>query len=167
MNFLDMLAGAERANQSMLCVGLDPEPTRFPGRLKGDANKIYDFCAAIVDATADLVSSFKPQIAYFAAHRAEGQLERLMEHMRRVAPQVPTRPRGASPPVRGAPAAAGAPVAVLARRALARASVQPPKRARYLSQPASRPLPLAPHGVAGLAQQGAQATRPQKSQRAE
>ena len=89
MNFLDMLAGAERANRSMLCVGLDPEPTRFPGRLKGDANKIYDFCAAIVDATADLVSSFKPQIAYFAAHRAEGQLERLMEHMRRVAPQVP------------------------------------------------------------------------------
>ena len=89
MNFLDMLAGAERANRSMLCVGLDPEPTRFPAGLKGDANKIYDFCAAIVDATADLVSSFKPQIAYFAAYRAEGQLERLMEHMRRVAPQVP------------------------------------------------------------------------------
>ena len=84
-----MLAGAERANQSMLCVGLDPEPTKCPAGLKGDANKIYDFCAAIVDATADLVSSFKPQIAYFAAHRAEGQLERLMEHMRRVAPQVP------------------------------------------------------------------------------
>ena len=89
MNFLDMLATAERDNSSMLCVGLDPEPTRFPGRYKGDANKIYDFCAQIVDATADLVISFKPQIAYFAAHRAEGQLERLMEHMRRVAPQVP------------------------------------------------------------------------------
>ena len=89
MNFLDMLAPAERDNSSMLCVGLDPEPTRFPGRLKGDANKIYDFCAQIVDATADLVIAFKPQIAYFAAHRAEGQLERLMEHMRRVAPQVP------------------------------------------------------------------------------
>ena len=73
----------------MLCVGLDPEPSRFPGALKGNANKIYDFCAAIVDATADAVISFKPQIAYFAAHRAEGQLERLMEHMRRVAPQVP------------------------------------------------------------------------------
>ena len=89
MNFLDMLATAERDNRSMLCVGLDPEPTRFPGRYKGDANKIYDFCAQIVDATADLVIAFKPQIAYFAAHRAEGQLERLMEHMRRVAPQVP------------------------------------------------------------------------------
>ena len=87
--FLDMLRAAEQQNQSMLCVGLDPEPTRFPGKLKGNSNKIYDFCAAIVDATADLVISFKPQIAYFAAHRAEGQLERLMEHMRRAAPNVP------------------------------------------------------------------------------
>jgi orotidine-5'-phosphate decarboxylase len=89
MTFLEMLSAAERQNNSMLCVGLDPEPTKFPDRIKGDSNKIYDFCAAIVDATADLVNSFKPQIAYFAAHRAEGQLERLMEHMRRVAPHVP------------------------------------------------------------------------------
>ena len=89
MTFIDMLQGAERAHGSMLCVGLDPEPTRFPGKYKGDSNKIYDFCARIVDATADLVIAFKPQIAYFAAHRAEGQLERLMEHMRRVAPNVP------------------------------------------------------------------------------
>ncbi|MBK7548100.1 MAG: orotidine-5'-phosphate decarboxylase [Rhodoferax sp.] len=89
MTFLDMLRTAERQNGSMLCVGLDPEPARFPGSLKGDASKIYDFCAAIVDATADLVIAFKPQIAYFAAHRAEDQLERLMAHMRRAAPQVP------------------------------------------------------------------------------
>jgi orotidine-5'-phosphate decarboxylase len=89
MTFIEMLQGAERAHGSMLCVGLDPEPTRFPGKFKGDANKIYDFCARIVDATSDLVIAFKPQIAYFAAHRAEGQLERLMEHMRRVAPGVP------------------------------------------------------------------------------
>jgi orotidine-5'-phosphate decarboxylase len=89
MNFLDMLRQAERQNGSMLCVGLDPEPAKFPTSLKGDAGKIYDFCAAIVDATADLVSAFKPQIAYFAAHRAEDQLERLMAHMRRAAPGVP------------------------------------------------------------------------------
>jgi orotidine-5'-phosphate decarboxylase len=89
MNFIDMLGAAERQNTSMLCVGLDPEPTKFPAHLKGDASKIYDFCAAIVDATADLVIAFKPQIAYFAAHRAEAQLERLMAHMRRTAPQVP------------------------------------------------------------------------------
>ena len=89
MTFIDMLGAAERQNQSLLCVGLDPEPAKFPGALQGDASKIYDFCAAIVDATADLVIAFKPQIAYFAAHRAEDQLEKLMEHMRRTAPQVP------------------------------------------------------------------------------
>jgi orotidine-5'-phosphate decarboxylase len=89
MTFLEMLRNAQARNASMLCVGLDPEPTRFPSDLKGDAGRIYDFCARIVDATADLVIAFKPQIAYFAAHRAEVQLERLMEHMRRAAPQVP------------------------------------------------------------------------------
>nr|WP_319564073.1 orotidine-5'-phosphate decarboxylase [uncultured Rhodoferax sp.] len=89
MKFLDLLRQAERQNSSMLCVGLDPEPAKFPTAYQGDARKIYDFCAAIVEATADLVSAFKPQIAYFAAHRAEDQLERLMAHMRRTAPGVP------------------------------------------------------------------------------
>ena len=89
MTFLDKLAAAQQKNGSLLCVGLDPEPARFPGGFKDDATRIYDFCARIVDATADLVIAFKPQIAYFAAHRAEAQLEKLMEHMRRNAPHVP------------------------------------------------------------------------------
>ena len=90
MTFLDKLRNAERQNDSMLCVGLDPDPAKFPAAFKGDASKIFDFCAAIVDATADLAMAFKPQIAYFAAHRAEDQLERLMAHIRRHAPHVPT-----------------------------------------------------------------------------
>jgi orotidine-5'-phosphate decarboxylase len=89
MTFLDMLGAAERQNHSMLCVGLDPDPIRFPGKLKGDASRIYDFCAAIVDSVADLVVAFKPQIAYFSANRAEDKLERLMAHKRRAAPQAP------------------------------------------------------------------------------
>jgi orotidine-5'-phosphate decarboxylase len=89
MTFLAQLSAAAAHNQSMLCVGLDPEPSKFPGALKGNAAKIYDFCAAIVDATADTVIAFKPQIAYFAAHRAEDQLEKLVAHMRRTAPLVP------------------------------------------------------------------------------
>ena len=89
MNFIDMLRAAERKNASLLCVGLDPEPAKFPAALRGDASRIYDFCAAMVDATADLAIAFKPQIAYFAAYRAEDQLERLMAHMRSVAPNVP------------------------------------------------------------------------------
>lgn len=89
MTFLDQLRRAERQNGSLLCVGLDPDPARFPEHLRGQRESIYDFCAAIVDATADLVIAFKPQIAYFAAHRAEAQLEKLMVHMRSAAPHVP------------------------------------------------------------------------------
>ena len=89
MKFLDQLRHAERLNGSLLCVGLDPEPAKFPTSWRGDASKIFDFCAAIVDATADVAMAFKPQIAYFAAHRAESQLEQLIQHIRRIAPQVP------------------------------------------------------------------------------
>ena len=89
MTFLEQLSAAEQQNGSLLCVGLDPEPAKFPTHWRGDANKIFDFCAAIVDVTADLVIAFKPQIAYFAAHRAEAQLERLIAHIRNVAPHVP------------------------------------------------------------------------------
>ena len=70
-------------------MGLDPDPARFPGAWQHDANRIFDFCATIVDATRDLVIAFKPQIAHFAAHRAEQQLERLIQHIHRVAPDVP------------------------------------------------------------------------------
>ncbi|MBU6436455.1 MAG: orotidine-5'-phosphate decarboxylase [Betaproteobacteria bacterium] len=89
MTFLQQLDDARQHHASLLCVGLDPEPARFPGPWRGDASKIYDFCAAIVDATNDVACAFKPQIAYFAAHRAEDQLERLIAHIRRFAPRVP------------------------------------------------------------------------------
>ena len=89
MTFLEMLQSAQQRHRSMLCVGLDPEPARFPGAMKGDAARIFDFCARIVEATGDLAIAFKPQIAYFAAHRAELQLERLVAHMHAAFPHVP------------------------------------------------------------------------------
>lgn len=87
--FNEQLADAQSRNASLLCVGLDPDPARFPAHLKQVPDTIFRFCAAIVDATADLACAFKPQIAYFAAHRAELQLEALMSHIRQVAPHVP------------------------------------------------------------------------------
>jgi len=83
------IAQLQAQSHSRLCVGLDPEPGKLPGAWKGDATKIFDFCAAIVDATKDLVCAFKPQIAYFAGCRAEDQLERLIAHIHEVAPGVP------------------------------------------------------------------------------
>ena len=87
--FIQKLLAAQQRNGSMLCVGLDPEPGRFPGALRGDASRIHDFCARIVDATADLVIAFKPQIAYFAALRAEDQLEALCKYIRTHYPDLP------------------------------------------------------------------------------
>ena len=89
MSFRSLLAGAEAKNASMLCVGLDPEPAKFPLAWRNDPRRIFDFCAAIVGATKDLVSAYKPQIAYFAAQRAEEQLERLIAHIHETAPGVP------------------------------------------------------------------------------
>jgi len=89
MSFLDRLRAAAEAHQTLLCVGLDPEPARFPQGVARSAEGIYDFCARIVEATADLACAFKPQIACFAAHRAEGALERLIAHIHAAAPDVP------------------------------------------------------------------------------
>ena len=89
MGFRSQLEAAQARHASMLCVGLDPEPAKFPGAWRGDARRIFDFCAAIVAATHDTVCAFKPQIAYFAAQRAEDQLERLIAHIHEVAPGVP------------------------------------------------------------------------------
>ena len=89
MTFIDQLHQASIAHASLLCVGLDPEPSKFPAHFHQQSSRIFDFCAQIVDATHDLVCAFKPQIAYFAAHRAELQLEQLITHIRKVAPAVP------------------------------------------------------------------------------
>jgi orotidine-5'-phosphate decarboxylase len=89
MKFTDMLAGAWQKNDSLLCVGLDPDPAKFPTHLKGKTDAIFQFCAQIADATADLACAFKPQIAYFAARRAEDQLEALIAHIHEKHPNVP------------------------------------------------------------------------------
>lgn len=89
MNFTQQLATAWQTTQSLLCVGLDPDPAKFPAHLKGRSEAIFEFCKTIVDATADLACSFKPQIAYFAAHRAEDQLEALITHIHEKHPGIP------------------------------------------------------------------------------
>jgi orotidine-5'-phosphate decarboxylase len=89
MTFIDQLNAAWQKNNSLLCVGLDPDPAKFPAHLKGLDDAIFEFCAAIVDATADLVCAFKPQIAYFAARRAEDQLEALIAHIHKNHPGIP------------------------------------------------------------------------------
>jgi orotidine-5'-phosphate decarboxylase len=76
----------------MLCVGLDPDVHRLPPSLTAASPStnaaVETFCREIVDATADLVCAFKPQIAHFAALGAERELERVCAHMRSEHPDV-------------------------------------------------------------------------------
>jgi orotidine-5'-phosphate decarboxylase len=88
VTFRNRLAAAWAASDSLLCVGLDPDPSRFPDFVGQDAKSIQLFCSMIVDATADLVCAFKPQIAYFAAHGAEKALENVCNMIRRDHPRV-------------------------------------------------------------------------------
>lgn len=89
MTFLQKLSSAWTTNNSLLCVGLDPDVNKFPAELAGQPDAIYAFCKAIVDATADLACSFKPQIAYFAALRAEDQLEAICRYIKTTYPVIP------------------------------------------------------------------------------
>ena len=72
----------------MLCVGLDPDPDRMPAPLRDAPDAAERFCRAIIDATADLVCAFKPQIAYFASQREEATLERICHYIRERYPDV-------------------------------------------------------------------------------
>jgi orotidine-5'-phosphate decarboxylase len=89
MHFMQSLQQAWVRHDSLVCVGLDPEPAKFPAHLRDAPDAVFTFCAAIVDATADLVCAFKPQIAHFAALRAEETLERLIAHIHDRHPGVP------------------------------------------------------------------------------
>src|SRR5690348_6967000 len=89
MSFFSAIEAAAQRNQSLVCVGLDPEPSRLPAVLRERPDAIFEFARAIVAATADLVCCFKPQIAHFAAQRAEDALQRLIAHPHKPHPGVP------------------------------------------------------------------------------
>lgn len=89
MDFMGALRKRWSDAGSLVCVGLDPEPAKFPARFAGDADAVFGFCRDIVDATAEYVCCFKPQIAHFAALGAEDALARLVAHVHAAHPGIP------------------------------------------------------------------------------
>ena len=89
MSFMQALRQRWNDADSLVCVGLDPEPAKFPASFHGDADAVFNFCRAVVDATAPYVCSFKPQIAHFAALAAEDALARLVAHIHAAHPGIP------------------------------------------------------------------------------
>jgi orotidine-5'-phosphate decarboxylase len=89
MSFMTALRQRWQTANTLVCVGLDPEPAKFPARFANDPDAVFAFCRDIADATANYACAFKPQIAHFAALRAEGALERLIAHLKSAHPDVP------------------------------------------------------------------------------
>jgi orotidine-5'-phosphate decarboxylase len=74
MNFLEKLVMASRQQNSLLCVGLDPEPGRFPTVLQkqSTAKAVVHFCQEIIGATVQYVCAYKPNLAFFEVLGPEG-----------------------------------------------------------------------------------------------
>ena len=90
MTFIEKLRARWQAANSLVCVGLDPDPAKFPDAFVDDDDALFAFCRDIADATAEFACAFKPQIAYFAAHNdGEAALQRLIAHIAANHPDVP------------------------------------------------------------------------------
>lgn len=82
MSFNEQLNKLCLKNKTYLCVGLDTDFSKIPEFLKKEKESLFLFNKEIIDATADLVCSYKPQFAYYAAQRAEDQLEKTIHYIK-------------------------------------------------------------------------------------
>ncbi|NNC97928.1 MAG: orotidine-5'-phosphate decarboxylase [Gammaproteobacteria bacterium] len=89
MSFIQKLEIRWHEHKTLVCVGLDPDPVRFPEIIGDGPDAIFAFSRAIVDATADLVCAYKPQIAHFASLSAEDQLKDIIDYIHSEYPDVP------------------------------------------------------------------------------
>lgn len=89
MGFMQQLRTRWTDADTLVCVGLDPEPAKFPAHLRDQPDAVFAFLSAIVDATAPYACAFKPQIAHFAAIGAEDALGRLITFIHERHPGIP------------------------------------------------------------------------------
>lgn len=87
--FLEKLRHAWKQNQSLLCVGLDPDLAKFPEHIRKSPEPYFAFAKEIIDTTADLVCAYKPQIAYYAAAGAEAELSKTISYIKDRYPTIP------------------------------------------------------------------------------
>lgn len=83
MDFQKKLSEIIKKNNSLLCVGLDPDPSK--------TNNIFDFNKSIIDLTSELVCAYKPNIAFYEAAGIVGlrDLKKTIEYLKSNFPQIP------------------------------------------------------------------------------
>ena len=96
MRFFEHLQETATRNHSLLCVGLDPRPERFPDDVRAEDDPIFAFNRRIVDATRDLVCAYKPNYAFYEAHGTDGlrALRRTIEYIGSEIPVILDAKRG-------------------------------------------------------------------------
>ncbi|HOE63902.1 MAG TPA: orotidine-5'-phosphate decarboxylase [Candidatus Sumerlaeota bacterium] len=86
--YFEKLETAARMNNSRLCVGLDPRPEKIPAPFRNDADPIFAFNKAIIDAAAPYVCAFKPNFAFYEALGVSG-LESLKKSIAYIPKEIP------------------------------------------------------------------------------
>ncbi len=83
MNFQTQLQNAIQKNNSLLCVGLDPDPEKTPEQ--------FEFNKTIIDQTANIVCCYKPQIAFYGAAGQKGNqdLKKTIDYIHHNYPDIP------------------------------------------------------------------------------
>ncbi len=89
MKFIDLLNTAWREQNSLVCVGLDPDINKLPKQFARENASIFKFNQELIDATAEYACCFKPQIAYYAAAGAEKELEQTISYIKKRYPSIP------------------------------------------------------------------------------
>ena len=72
MSAVKELAAIQQTNKSMICLGLDLDPKKMPSEYANSVKGMFEFAHRIIDATADVVCAYKPNMAFFEAHGPEG-----------------------------------------------------------------------------------------------
>src|SRR5579884_2505697 len=91
MDFLTKLRAAQAKNNSLLCVGLDPDFDKLPAKFQNSTTPLADFNMAIIDGTGDIVCAYKPNSAFYEARGAEGieDLKRTCDYLHEKYPDIP------------------------------------------------------------------------------
>lgn len=90
MSFASKLRAAIATNQSILCLGLDPNPEVMPAKYRWqyDADSLWEWMNFIIQSTADLVCAYKPTLGFYTAMGTEG-LELLAKTLAAIPREIP------------------------------------------------------------------------------
>lgn len=80
-----------KKNNSLVCLGLDPNLKKIPSHLYKTKDAIFLFNKTIIDATHDLIATYKPNIAFYEAYGIEGlkELKKTIEYLKKTYSKIP------------------------------------------------------------------------------